>query len=139
MALIDLIDKAIQATGSQTKLAEKMGVRQQEVSSWRTGARNCTTATRIELCKIADYDLKVALMEQVIESLDQNDQTQAEAGAMLQAIVDAFPNQGWRRLYLANSRRRASRAVIWLGLLVHQSLHNRFRNAKALAYALQGV
>ena len=98
MALIDLIDKAIQATGSQTRLAEKMGVRQQEVSSWRTGARNCTTATRIELCKIADYDLKVALIEQVIESLDQNDQTQAEAGAMLQAVVDAFPNQGWRRL-----------------------------------------
>lgn len=98
MALIDLIDQAIKATGSQTKLAEKMGVKQQEVSSWRTGARNCTTPTRIELCKIANYDLKVALIEQVIEGLDQNDQTQAEAATMLQAIVDAFPNAGWRRL-----------------------------------------
>ena len=98
MSLKSLVDKAIDAAGSQTKLAEQMGVNQQEVSAWRTGRRNCTTATRIELCKIADYDLKVALIEQVIEGLDQNDQTQAEAGAMLQAVVDAFPNQGWRRL-----------------------------------------
>ena len=75
-----------------------MGVKPQEVSSWRTGTRNCTTSTRIALCKIANYDLKVALMEQVIEGLDQNDQTQAEAGAMLQAVIDAFPNGGWRRL-----------------------------------------
>ena len=28
----------------------------------------------------------------------QNDKTEAEAGAMLQAIIDAFPNAGWRRL-----------------------------------------
>lgn len=97
MALIGLIDQAIKAAGSPTRRAKKMGVKQQ-VSSWRTGRRNCTTATRIALCKIADYDLKVALIEQVIEGLDQNDQTQAEAGAMLQAVVDAFPNAGWRRL-----------------------------------------
>ena len=139
MALRDLIDQAIKAAGSQTKLAERMGVKQQEVSSWRTGARNCTTATRIELCKIANYDLKVALIEQVIEGLDQNDQTQAEAGAMLQAVVNAFPNQGWRRLYLANSRRRASRAIVRLCFLVHQSLHNRLRHTEALTHALQGV
>lgn len=98
MSLKALIDKAIEKAGSQVKLAEAIGVKQQHISAWRTGVRNCTTPTRIELCKIADYDLKVALIEQVIEGLDQNDQTQAEAGAMLQAIVDAFPNQGWRRL-----------------------------------------
>src|SRR5260370_42089000 len=62
MPLIELIDKAVAAAGSQVKLAEKMGVKQQEVSSWRTGKRYCTTPTRIELCKIADYDLKVALL-----------------------------------------------------------------------------
>lgn len=99
MPLITLIDKAIEKAGSQTKLAEMMEVKQQEVSAWRNMKRKCTTATRIQLCKIADYDLKVALLEQVIEGLDQNDQVQAEAGAMLQAVIDAFPNAGyWRRL-----------------------------------------
>lgn len=98
MSLKALIDKAIENAGSQVKLAEAMGVKQQHISAWRTGVRSCTTPTRIALCKIANYDLKVALIEQVIESLDQNDQTQAEAGAMLQAVIDAFPNAGWRRL-----------------------------------------
>lgn len=99
MSLVALIDKAIDAAGSQVKLAEQMGVKQQDVSGWRTGRRACTTKTRIELCEIADYDLKVALIEQVIEGLDPEDKAQAEAGAMLQAVVDAFPNAGfWRRL-----------------------------------------
>jgi len=99
MTLKALIDKAIEAAGSQVKLAEQLGIKQQDVSGWRTGRRACTTKSRIELCKIADYDLKVALLEQVIEGLDQNDQVQAEAGAMLQAVIDAFPNAGyWRRL-----------------------------------------
>lgn len=52
----------------------------------------------VSLCKATVDDLKVALLEQVIEGLDQNDQTQAEAGAMLQAVIDAFPNGGWRML-----------------------------------------
>ncbi len=99
MPLIELIDKAVAAAGSQVKLAEKMGVKQQEVSSCRTGKRYCTTPTRIELCKIADYDLKVALVEQVIEGLDATDEVQADAAKMLRAVVDAFPNAGyWRRL-----------------------------------------
>ncbi len=67
-------------------------MKSQELSAWRTGARNCTTATRIALCKIANYDLKVALLEQVIEGLDQNDETRAEAAKMLQAVIGAFPN-----------------------------------------------
>lgn len=98
MSLKALIDKAIETAGSQAKLAEMMGVKQQHISAWKTGVRTCTTPTRIELCKIADYDLKVALIEQAIEGLDQSDQTQAEAAKMLEAVVGAFPNAGWRRL-----------------------------------------
>lgn len=139
MSLKSLIDQAIEKVGSQVKLAEQMNVQQQVVSAWRTGRRTCTTAHRIELCKIANYDLKVALIEQVIEGLDQNDQTQAEAGAMLQAVVDAFPNAGWRRLYLANCRRRASRAVVWFRFLVNKSLDHRLGHAKSLTHTLQGV
>lgn len=93
MALRDLIDQATEAAGSQTKLAELIGVQQQNISGWRTGRRVCTTQSRIELCKIAGYDLKTALIEQVIEGLDQADQVQAEAGAMLRAILDAFPQE----------------------------------------------
>ncbi len=93
MALIDLIDKAIKAAGSQTKLAQQMGVKQQEVSSWRTGARTCTTPTRIQLCEIAGYDLKTALLEQVVEGLDENDETQKGAKEMIQAMLDAFPTR----------------------------------------------
>ena len=97
MPLRELIEKATEKAGSQVALAELMGVKQQDVSAWKTGKRVCTTQSRIELCKIADYDLKVALIEQVIEGLDQNDKTQAEAGKMLQAVVNAFPVEGWRK------------------------------------------
>src|SRR5256885_17197393 len=99
MPLIELIDKAVAAAGSQVKLAEKMGGKQQEVSSWRTGKRYCTTPTRIELGKIADYDLKVALVEQVIEGLDAPAEVQADAAKMLRPVGDPFPNAGyWRSL-----------------------------------------
>lgn len=93
MSLITLIDKAIEAAGSQVKLAEMMGIKQQNVSGWRTGRRVCTTKSRIELCKIANYDLKAALLEEVVESLDENDETQKGAKEMIQAMLDAFPNR----------------------------------------------
>ncbi|MFE1572229.1 YdaS family helix-turn-helix protein [Comamonas odontotermitis] len=97
MPLRDLIEKATEKAGSQVALAELMGVKQQDVSAWKTGRRVCTAQSRIELCEIADYDLKVALIEQVIEGLDQSVKAQADAAKMLQAVVDAFPNEGWRK------------------------------------------
>lgn len=92
MSLRTLIDKAIEKAGSQVKLAELMKVQQQVISAWRTGRRTCTTAHRIELCKIADYDLKTALLEQVVEDLDENDETQKGAKEMIQAMLNAFPH-----------------------------------------------
>lgn len=97
MTLKNLIDQAAEVAGNQTKLAELIGVQQQNISGWRTGRRVCTTQSRIELCKIAGYDLKTALIEQVIEGLDPSDKIQAEAGAMLQAVLDAFPQGDWRK------------------------------------------
>nr|WP_314352888.1 YdaS family helix-turn-helix protein [Comamonas thiooxydans] len=93
MSLRSLIDQAIEKAGSQVKLAEQMKVQQQVISAWRTGRRTCTTAHRIELCKIANYDLKAALLEQVVEGLDENDETQKGAKEMIQAMLDAFPNR----------------------------------------------
>lgn len=98
MSTQSLIDQAIAKAGSQERLAELLGLKQQNISALRRGKRNLTTDMRIKLAKIADYDLKVALIEQAIEGLDQNDETQAEAARMLKAVVDAFPNAGWRRL-----------------------------------------
>ena len=96
MSLTSLIDKAIENAGSQVKLAELMKVQQQVISAWRTGRRTCTTAHRIELCKIAGYDLKTALLEQVVEGLDKEDETQAEAAKTLNALLAAFPKNGER-------------------------------------------
>lgn len=93
MTLRTLIDLATEKAGNQTQLAQMLQVTQQDVSKWKTGKRYCTTPTRIELCKIAGYDLKTALIEQVIEGLDPDDQVQAEAGAMLRAVLDAFPQE----------------------------------------------
>lgn len=97
MTLKALIDLATEKAGNQTQLAQMLEVTQQDVSKWKTGRRYCTTATRIELCKISGYDLKTALIEQVIEGLDPSDQVQAEAGTMLQAVLDAFPQGKWRK------------------------------------------
>ncbi|UBQ43079.1 YdaS family helix-turn-helix protein [Comamonas thiooxydans] len=96
MSLITLIDKAIEAAGSQVKLAEMMGIKQQNVSGWRTGRRVCTTKTRIELCEIAGYDLKTALLEQVVEGLDTSNEAQADAAKTLNAVLAAFPKSGER-------------------------------------------
>ncbi|SDY73893.1 helix-turn-helix domain-containing protein [Delftia lacustris] len=99
MSTRTLIDQAIAKAGSQEKLADLLGLKQQNISALRTGKRHTTTDLRVKLAKIADYDLKVALIEQAIEDLDPTDEVQAEAGAMLQAVIDAFPNAGyWRRL-----------------------------------------
>lgn len=93
MSLKALIDKAIETAGSQAKLAEMMEVKQQHISAWKTGIRTCTTPTRIKLCEITGYDLKTALLEQVVEGLDENDETQKGAKEMIQAMLDAFPTR----------------------------------------------
>ena len=97
MSLNALIEKAIATAGSQAKLAEMMGVRQQHISAWKTGVRTCTTATRIELCKITGYDLTTALLEQLVEEMDPEDEIQAEAAkAFDEMLTKSFPKNGER-------------------------------------------
>lgn len=113
MPLRELIEKAVEKAGSQVALAQLMGVKQQDVSAWKTGRRVCTTQSRIRLCEIADYDLKVALVEQVIEGLDTKIEAQAEAAKMLQAVISAFPNAGWLKSPDSpRARRSESRALL---------------------------
>ena len=96
MSVKALIDKAIEQAGSQAKLAEMMGVKQQHISAWKTGVRTCTMPTRIQLCEITGYDLKTALLEQVVEGLDTSNEAQADAAKTLNAVLAAFPKSGER-------------------------------------------
>lgn len=97
MPIKELIDKATEVVGTQTQLAERIGMRQQDISGVRNGRRTISLERRIALAEIADYDLKVAAMEDVIDRLDTNDPTQAEIATQLKAVIDAFPNAGWRK------------------------------------------
>lgn len=64
------------------------------------------TMKELEIAKNPDAaqvwdSLRVTLIEQVIEGLDQADQVQAEAGAMLRAVLDAFPQEkSFRNKYI---------------------------------------
>lgn len=91
MSTKTLIDQAIAKAGSQEKLAELLGLKQQNISAFRTGKRHVTTDVRVKMAKIADYDLTVALLDEQIESLDPNDEIQAGAKKMLQSMIDALP------------------------------------------------
>lgn len=143
MSLRSLIDQAIEKAGSQIKLAELMNVQQQVISAWRTGRRTCTTPHRIELCRIAGYDLKTALLEQVVEGLNSQDEIQAEAAKTLNALLAAFPKNGER------ISSHVSRIIIKIltkyrhlltgSLTSNEPLGSGRMNAKLLCYSRIGV
>ena len=97
MPISELIDKATKVLGNQTRLAETIGMTQSDLSKVKRGERTISLERRIALAEIADYDVKIAAMEDVIERLDATDPKQAEVAAQLQALIDAFPNAGWRK------------------------------------------
>lgn len=91
MTLIFTIEKAAAIAGTQAKLAEMLGERQQHVSNWKAGTRTCTIEKRIKLAQIAGLDPKRAAVEGLIDQLDETDKVQQDAKAMLQSMLDAFP------------------------------------------------
>ena len=91
MTLIFAIEKAAAIAGTQAKLAEMLGERQQHVSNWKAGTRTCTIEKRIKLAQIAGLDPKRAAVEGLIEHLDETDKVLQEAKGMLQSMLDAFP------------------------------------------------
>lgn len=95
MPIKELVDKATEKAGTQTRLAEMLGMRQQEISGVRNGKRPISLERRIAMAEIADYDLKVAVLEDIIERLDKKIPVQAELAAQLQAVVNWLPNEGW--------------------------------------------
>lgn len=64
----DLIDKASQMCGSDTALAERMGIERPNLSLMRSGKRAISPATAAELADIAGEDAREAAIAAVIES-----------------------------------------------------------------------
>lgn len=121
MTLIFTIEKAAAIAGTQAKLAEMLGERQQHVSNWKAGTRTCTIEKRIKLAQIAGLDPKRAAVEGLIDQLDETDKVQQEAKTMLQSMLDAFPpdhssiirrHQGAEHRQLDTTRRRRRRCEI---------------------------
>lgn len=54
-------------------------------------------ARDLELRKPFSDEDRVELLRRVVDGLDENDKTQAEAGKMLKAILDALANTSWRK------------------------------------------
>ncbi|WP_291519293.1 hypothetical protein [Acidovorax sp.] len=64
----DLIDKASEMCGSDTALAERMGIERPNLSLMRSGKRAISPATAAELADIAGEDAREAAIAAVIES-----------------------------------------------------------------------
>ncbi|MBH1976862.1 MAG: hypothetical protein I8H67_00735 [Comamonadaceae bacterium] len=63
-----LIDKAAKVCGSDSKLAERMGVHRVVIAEMRAGKRNISPATAAELADIAGDDAREAVIAAVLES-----------------------------------------------------------------------
>lgn len=85
------IKKASEIVGSQRGLAELLGAKEQHVSNWKKGSRPCPIAMRIHIAQIAGHDPHRAILEGLIEQLDQSVEVQAGAAKMMQSMLDAFP------------------------------------------------
>ena len=66
---ITLIDKAAAVCGSDSKLAERLGVHRVAVSEMRSGKRSITPATAAEMADIAGLDVDDAVRSAVLESV----------------------------------------------------------------------
>lgn len=66
--VMTLIDKAAKVCGSDSKLAERMGIHRVAISEMRAGKRAISPATAAELADIAGDDAREAAIEAIIES-----------------------------------------------------------------------
>lgn len=134
-----LIEKAAEALGSQTRLAEVIGMPKSHITQMKQGKRHVNWRVRGKLRAVLGEDPAHAFVAAMLEDLDDSEnEDEKKAAEGLKAMLAAFPND-WRRLYLKDRLRRISRAVIGLRLFIDQAFYNRLRYPKALTYTLQGV
>lgn len=91
MSLKFAIEKAAKTVGSQRALAAMLDETEQHISNMKQGSRPCSIEKRIKIAQIAGLDTTRAVLEGLIEKLDMKDEIQKGAAVMLQAMLDAFP------------------------------------------------
>lgn len=134
-----LIEKAAEALGSQTRLAEVIGMPKSHITQMKQGKRHVNWRVRGKLRAVLGEDPAHAFVAAMLEDLDDSEnEDEKKAAEGLKAMLAAFPND-WRRLYLKDRLRPVLRAIVGLRLLVHKTLYNGLRHSKALTYTLQGI
>ncbi len=66
--VVELIDKASKTCGSDSALADRLGIPRQNLSHMRTGKRSISPATAAELADIAGDDAREAAIAAILES-----------------------------------------------------------------------
>ena len=77
-----LIDKAVEACGSQAELARKMGVYPTDITKLKTGERPLSPELAAELADLAGEDARNAVIEAIIERNASN-----RKGTLLKEIL----------------------------------------------------
>jgi hypothetical protein len=67
MELLDLIDRASTAVGSEYKLAKTMGISTGNISDWKAGRKRCTPEDWALMAYLCGLDPEEALIRAVIE------------------------------------------------------------------------
>lgn len=148
MSLKFSIDRAAEIVGSQNKLAEQLGLKGPNLSEMRSGKRTCPISVRAQIAHIAGHDTTRAILEGLASKLDPNDEWEGKALATLQAVIDAFPEQGeadsqkaknpasantdgvvWRRRKVPALHLAALEIARRLRNAIHGTLHDRLRDA----------
>lgn len=88
-----LIDLAAEKAGSLRKLGELLEVPAGNLTQMKQGKRPCKAPMRARIAEIAGIDPTWAVIEGLKDELDESDEVQKGAQAMLQAMLDAFPNR----------------------------------------------
>ena len=91
MPLADTIERAAEIAGSQTALAKLIEVTPQNLSDIKKGKRACGLKKRIQIAEIAGVDRLRTIFEYFEDSLDAEDEYEAQAKATIRAMLDAFP------------------------------------------------
>ncbi|RMX09028.1 hypothetical protein EBQ34_14145 [Vandammella animalimorsus] len=73
MQLKDLIEEAAAIAGSQSALAEILGLTKQNISNMKTGKRTCSTRLLTQIADVAGYEPGYFVVQAVIHRLEQSD------------------------------------------------------------------
>ena len=102
--LIELIERAAEAAGSQRKLAALLEMNPSNLIEMKQGKRACGWRVRGKLRAIAGEDPTHAFMAAMAEDLSNSEnEDEKKAASGLNAMLAAFPD-GWRKRRDSNSR-----------------------------------